>query len=77
MRENDNHPLTNGTYDWGDGFVEPVDNREHIAEVQEMLANVLETGESGVSWVSFEDACVDLIQQIRQLNAPAAYRATF
>lgn len=71
MDANSNHPLTNGTYDWGDGWVEPrtrrPDDGEHIAELQEMLGNVLETGESGVSWVSFEDACVDLIAQIRRL----------
>lgn len=69
MNENDNHPLTNGTYDWGDGWRAPVvtDNREWIAELQEMLGNVLETEDSGCPWLTFEEACVDLIGQIRRL----------
>lgn len=64
MRENDNHPLTLGTYD--DGIpVAIVEDSGWRGEVLDQLHEVIRSWESNCPWLSPEEACVQLIHLLR------------
>ena len=62
MRENDNHPLTTGTY--GDWREQERPSLELLTEMQDTLALVIDGGEHA-PWLTREEAVVQAIHQIR------------